>query len=62
MIKNPKTDRLAETLDQKLADIAAKTTQLTKSLRQTEKVFTAVNTQWSELKTKLVSLNKNKYR
>jgi hypothetical protein len=62
MIKNPKTDRLAETLDQKLADIAAKTTQLTKLLRQTEKVFTAVNTQWSELTTKLVSLNKNKYR
>jgi hypothetical protein len=61
MIKNPKIDGLAETLDQNLADITAKTNQLTKLLRRTEKVFTAVNAQWSELTTKLVSFNKNKY-
>jgi hypothetical protein len=60
MISELSRDQLEESLDQKLASITTKTNDLTKLLRQTEYVFTAVNEHWSELKTKLVSFNKNK--
>ena len=60
MIINSDIDPLAETLDQKLADITAKTSNLTKLLRETENVFTTVTTHWDEMKTKLASFNKNK--
>ena len=60
MIINSDIDPLAETLDRKLADITAKTSNLTKLLRETEDVFIAVTTHWDEMKTKLASLNKNK--
>ena len=61
MIINSDIDPLAETLDQKLADITAKTSNLTKLLRQTEHVFIAVNTHSAELNTKLANFNKNKF-